>query len=257
MIASLRLFLVFLFVAIWLLVLLPLQVITLVVNPRWAGAVPVFFHKGLLRLFGVRIALQGRLAKERPLLIAANHLSWLDIVVLGSIAPLSFVAKAEMASWPLFGQLAKLQRTVFVRRDDRRSSGHQANAVAERMTAREIMVLFPEGTTSDGNGLLPFKTPLFEAAKLALANSPVEEAVVQPVALHYTRLHGLHLGRARRPHVAWPGDVGLAESLIPLVKTGALDVVVKIGDPIVLRENSHRKIIAAEAHSAIRRLLAD
>ncbi len=257
MIATLRLLVASVLVGAALLVLLPLQTLTLILLPGRSGLLPVIFHRIILRVFGVRLLLEGKMVRERPLLIVANHVSWLDIAVLGSVAPLSFVAKSEMASWPLFGRLAKLQRTVFIKRDERRSSGDQANVIAERMTAREIMVLFPEGTTSDGNALLPFKTPLFEAAKLALADSPVEEAVVQPVAIHYTRLHGLPLGRARRPHVAWPGDIGLLESLVPIVMTGALDVVVKIGDPIRLMENSNRKVVAAQAHSSIRQMLAD
>ena len=259
MIGHLRVALVLISGAAVLLVLLPLHLVALVIAKMgwtWpAGVLPVLFHKILLLLFGVRFTIDGRLSKSRPLLLVANHVSWLDIVVLGSIAPLSFVAKSEMASWPVFGTLAKLQRTVFVKREERRKVGQQASEIANRMTAREIMVLFPEGTTSDGHQLLPFKTPLFEAAKLALISSPVENAVVQPIAINYTRLHGMTLGRAKRSHVAWPGEIGLGESLIPIIREGALDVTVHVGEPIILTEASNRKIISANASKSIQSML--
>ena len=201
------------------------------------------------------MSLHGKLEKERPLLLVSNHVSWLDIAVYGAVAPLSFVAKSEMSVWPIFGTLAKMQRTVFVRRQDRRNSHQQANEIADRLTACEVMVLFPEGTTTDGNRLEPFKTSLFEAAKIALKNSPVETAVVQPAAIEYTHLHGIPLGRAKRPHVAWPGELELPESFIPLVKTGALDVTIRLGDPITMTETCNRKTIARDATDRIRTML--
>ncbi|MEP1205747.1 MAG: lysophospholipid acyltransferase family protein [Rhizobiaceae bacterium] len=242
-----------------LLTLLPFQLFGLVLEklgwPWLAGQVPALFHKLLLKIFGIRLHLEGRLIEDRPLLLVANHVSWLDIAVFGAIAPLSFIAKSEMSTWPIFGSLAKLQRTVFVRREDRRNSHQQANEIADRLTAREVMVLFPEGTTTDGNRLEPFKTSLFEAAKIALKKSPVETAVVQPAAIEYTHLHGLPLGRAKRPHVAWPGELDLPESFVPLVKAGALDVTIRLGDPIIMTETCNRKTIARDATNSIRTML--
>ncbi len=259
MIGKLRVALIFVSVMLSLAVLMPLQILVLLLEKigigGLAGFIPVLFHRLVLRLIGIRLHQKGRLSGERPLLIVANHVSWLDIVVVGAIAPLSFVAKAEMASWPLFGLLAKLHRTIFVKRERRRETSKQANDIANRMTAHEIIVLFPEGTTTDGNRLAPFKTPLFEAAKIALIASPVETAKVQPVAIEYSRLNGLPIGRSERPHVAWPGEIGLGESLIPLVREGALDVTLYIGEPILMEETSNRKIIAAQAASSIRDML--
>lgn len=258
-VGNLRVAVILFLSALTVIAFLPLQLFGLALAKfgytSMAGWVPVYFHRTLLFLFGIRWKVVGKLSKERPLLIAANHVSWLDIVILGAIAPLSFVAKADMKSWPIFGQLAQLQRTVFVKREERRNVKHQASEIADRMTAREIMVLFPEGTTGDGHLLLPLKTPLFEAAKLALHDTPVVEAVVQPVALNYTRLHGLPIGRARKAHISWPGEIGLAESLIPILRTGALDVSIEVTEPLTLTEDSNRKLIAAQAASQIRERL--
>ena len=259
MLGRLRIGFVFCAIVIVLSVLLPIHLIGLVLAKfgwTWlAGTMPVIFHRCVLSIIGVRFHIEGKLSDKRPLLLVSNHLSWLDIVVLGATGPLSFVAKSEMAGWPVLGLLAKLQRTVFIKRELRSTSGQQANDIADRMSAHEVMVLFPEGTTTDGNQLAQFKTPLFEAAKIALAQSPVETATVQPVAIEYTRLHGLPIGRDRRPHVAWPGEIGLGESLFPLIREGALDVCIHFGSPIELSETSNRKIIASEAVKAIRSML--
>lgn len=245
--------------AIWLVLLVPFQMLALVVaRAGWktpAVWIPILFHRGFLHLVGIRLKTDGRPVRQRPLLIVANHVSWLDIPVLGAIEPLSFIAKSDMETWPLFGSLAKLQRTIFVQRERRREAGDQASAIAARMTEREVMVLFPEGTTGDGNGLLPFKTPLFEAAKLALADSDQETATVQPCAIVYSHIHGLPITRSDRTHVAWPGEIGLGESLFGIIRTGALDVTVRFAQPIALDDTSNRKAVAAEAAGAIRRLL--
>ena len=259
MLGNIRIFLILLGLIVFLIFLLPLQLIALIALrfglPKPAGYLPMMFHRTVLKLVGIRLTVNGELPKHRPLLLVSNHVSWLDIVILGAMTPLSFVAKSEMLSWPVFGKLAQFQRTVFIQREQRRQSATQANAIAERMAAEEIMVLFPEGTTTDGNTLFPFKTPLFEAARFALVASPVEEALVQPVTIDYSHIHGLPIGRAERPHVAWPGDLSLGESLIPILRVGALDVTVHLGDPLVFTEHSKRKIVSAEASKAISNML--
>ncbi|MEP0944820.1 MAG: lysophospholipid acyltransferase family protein [Rhizobiaceae bacterium] len=259
MIANLRLVWILFVGVLVLLALLPLQFLALLLDRLgWSAPaqyIPMYFHRALLAIVGIRLHLEGKLPPDRPLLLVANHVSWLDIVVFGAVGRVSFVAKAEMSQWPIFGTLAKLQRTVFVRREERRNSHHQANEVADRLTAREIMVLFPEGTTTDGNLLAPFKTSLFEAAKIALKQSPVETALVQPASIQYTHLHGLPLCRAERPHVTWPGELELGESLIPIFKQGALDVAIRLGEPIILEDTSNRKIVARQAVESIRSML--
>ncbi len=249
-----RLTLVFALAALALLVMAPFQIVLVALNSPHSGVLPMLFHRIVTRLFGVRIHLTAPLPADRPLLIVTNHISWLDIPVLSTLAPMSFVAKAEMATWPLFGWLARMQRTIFVAREERRKAGAQADEIADRLAAHEIIVLFPEGTTSDGNTLLPLKTPLFEAAKLALAKTGLERATVLPIALRYDRLHGLPVGRAERVQIAWPGEIGLGENLLPLVAKGALDVTVHCGAPLHLDAQSNRKTIAAQAADTIRHL---
>lgn len=252
---NVRLVVVLLLAGLWILLLTPFQLLGLIGVKPLARWVPVLFHRGLIWMFGIRIRMDGHVAKAKPLMIVSNHVSWLDIVVLSTIGPVSFVAKSEMAVWPLFGQLAKLQRTIFVKRQERRRSGEQANEIADRLSQKDTIVLFPEGTTSDGHILWPFKTALFEAARFAVVASGEESAYIQPIAIEYTRLHGIAMGRQWRQQVAWPGDIGLGENFLPLVKKGALDVVIHCGEPILFTASSNRKVIAAEARASLREKL--
>ena len=110
---------------------------------------PRLWHRFMLKLFGFRVRVHGEMARGRPLLIVANHISWTDIMVAGSLGEVAFVAKSEVASWPAIGPLSKLSRTVFVERDRKARAGTQAGELAGRLSAREAMVLFAEGSTAD------------------------------------------------------------------------------------------------------------
>jgi lyso-ornithine lipid O-acyltransferase len=238
-----------------ILVLVPLQYIFLKTGRGPRTTTPVLFHRIVSRLLGFRIHMHGEMATGRPLLLAANHTSWTDIVILGSLREMVFIAKAQVASWPLFGMLAKLQRTVFIEREKRGKTHHQASEIAVRLAAGDAMVLFAEGTTSDGNRVLPFKTSLFGAAQVAIRETDVETVTVQPVAIAYTRVHGMPMGRVHRPIVAWPGDVPLGPSLIGLLKDGAVDVDVWFGEPMVIDGKSDRKALARTMEKRVRAMV--
>ncbi len=122
-------------------------------------------------MLGIRIRVHGKLETRRPLMLASNHVSWKDIMVLGAVADVAYIAKSEVANWPVFGWLAKWQKTVFVEREQKRKTGEQVNEVADRLAGGEIIVLFPEGTTSDGNRLLDIKSSLFGAASAAVPSA--------------------------------------------------------------------------------------
>ncbi|MEL6750749.1 MAG: lysophospholipid acyltransferase family protein [Pseudomonadota bacterium] len=255
-IGVLRLMLIVFALLVVLVVMLPFHLLALATGSDWAARIPVTFHRILLWLLGIRVRIEGTVTRDRPLLLVSNHVSLLDIPVLSTIAPLSFIAKSEIREWPVIGLFARMQQTVFIERGERRKAGQQARVIAARLAARGIMVLFPEGTTGDANALLPFKTPLFEAAKLALAESDLDHAHVQAVAIQFHSLHGVPLCRAERPHVAWPGEVGLVESLLPVVLRGGLDVTVHCAPATQLTEASNRKVVAAQSRATIRNLLA-
>lgn len=195
----------------------------------------------------------GAPAASRPVLFAANHISYLDITVLGSLLDASFVAKTEIASWPLFGWLARLQRSVFIDRRAR-STAHQRDSIAARLAAGEALILFPEGTSGDGNRLLPFKSALFGVAGQVFdASRPAsridddgetDAVTVQPVSIAYTRLDGMPLGRGLRPFFAWYGAMSLAPHLWRMLGLGRLEVVVEFHPPTSLAACGSRKALA-------------
>nr|WP_272210547.1 lysophospholipid acyltransferase family protein [Marinicella sp. W31]MDC2876441.1 lysophospholipid acyltransferase family protein [Marinicella sp. W31] len=182
-----------------------LQIIALWRGWALARRMPRYWHMVACFVLGIRIHVHGGIETRRPLMLSSNHTSWLDIIVLGRVADVAFIAKSEVRSWPIFGLFARLQNSVFIERADRRGTGRQVNSIAERLAGGEIIILFPEGTTSDGNRLLPLKYSLFGAASSAVPFSPDGTVYVQPVALAYTGIHGLPMGRFMRSIVSWPG----------------------------------------------------
>ena len=255
MITWLRIGFVVVALAIVTLALLPFQLVALALDLKIRRHIPRLWHRAACRLLGIRIHVHGGLEKRRPVMLAANHASWKDILVLGAIADVTFIAKSEVASWPVFGPLAKLQKTIFVAREDKRKAGAQVTQIAERLTAGEIVVLFPEGTTSDGNRLLDIKSSLFGAAAAAVPHVPGNIVHVQPVAIAYTRVYGMAMGRYHRPIAAWPGDIELVPHLMGVLKAEAIDVEVSFGETIEFRAGDNRKLLSTNVAAQIRRML--
>ena len=222
-----------------------------------AERLPIAFHRLFLRLFSVRVVERGRPPGSVPTLVLVNHVSWLDIPVIGSLRPLSFIAKSEVAAWPVIGPLAWLQRTVFIDRGRRKATAEVNREVARRLVRGDAIVLFAEGTTGDGNRLLPFRSSLVGAARAALAESGGGRIHLQPLAIAYTRRNGLPVTRRERPEIAWYGDMDLGPHLGLFVRGGALDVVVTWGEPIPFEESTDRKQATAEAEAAVRRALRE
>ncbi|HAT86625.1 MAG TPA: 1-acyl-sn-glycerol-3-phosphate acyltransferase [Rhizobiales bacterium] len=243
---------------------LPLQALSVTAKLPTARWIPVIYHRLACFGFGVRVRTKGRLAIDKgSVLITANHVSWLDIVVLGQSRPLSFIAKSEVANWPIFGWFAKLERSIFVNRTRRSETGKVAKAIAERLAQGDAMVLFPEGTSSDGNRVLPFRSALIGAASAAMSTASeanqnetsitsAPSVWIQPVSIAYTAVQGLPMGRQHRPLAAWYGDMELMPHLWAILKEGALDVTISYGEPIPMDDSVNRKQIAQMAENEVR-----
>lgn len=237
--------------------LMPVQAVLTKVSRRAARHFPHWYHRQVCRLIGVRLSVVGEVVQDRPVLLVSNHTSWLDIPVLSAVAPVSFVAKKEVGSWPFVSSLARLQRTVFVDRNRRHATGEAADEIMERLNQGDAIVLFAEGTSSDGNRVLPFKTSLFGAVKPAARETRDEvagsNAVVQTIAIVYTHLHGVPLGRADRPRVGWYGDMEMQSHAWEVLRSGPLAVTVTVGPPVPLSEFNDRKQLALVSEREVRR----
>ena len=239
-------FILAVFVAVTL-VLIPFQWLLLALKLPVRRTFPHRYHRFVARLFGIHIKVQGTPPQKATLLLA-NHSSWLDIVIFSAVAPLSFVAKSEVGTWPFFGTLARLQRTVFVTRTRRSETGVARDAISRRLAEGDVLVLFPEGTSNDGNGVLPFKSALLASAETLLDHG--RKVPVQPVSTAYVARQGIPMGRENRPLYAWYGDMELVPHLWEALKAGPLDVVVQFHAPLPPMD---RKDLAKIAWETVRK----
>jgi 1-acyl-sn-glycerol-3-phosphate acyltransferase len=236
------------------LTLLPFQLLALRFPWRAQRSIPQLYHRIVCALIGVRIHQVGRPTRNGPVLILANHVSWLDICVISAVAPVVFVAKREVASWPVFGALARWQRTIFIDRQARHRTGDATQQIGARLRDGDAVVLFAEGTSSDGSRVLPFRSALVGAVHHAIGEQTHAAVGVQPLAMTYTGLSGLPIGRELRDRVAWYGDADLIPHFVALLSAGAIDVTVSWGDAGAASTAADRKQITRAAEQSVRRM---
>ncbi|MFM0737782.1 lysophospholipid acyltransferase family protein [Paraburkholderia xenovorans] len=192
----------------------------------------------MLRLCGMQLVVHNDSARlDRGALVVANHISWSDIYVINAWRPTPFVSKAEIRQWPVVGWLAQQLGTVFIQREKRSDAKRIMHELSERLSAGELMCVFPEGTTSSGLALLPFHANMFQAAVSA-------SAPVQPLCIMYEDAQGR---QSTAP--AYIDDLTLADSLNALLKSGPLTAHVYVGAP--LAPGADRRALAAEAQEVI------
>lgn len=228
--------------------LMPVQALLLALNSPLARRLPHVYHRLSCRILGFDVHVVGEISTARPTLIVANHVSYLDIEIISAALPVCFVAKSDVARWPLFGRLAKLQQTVFVDRRRTRAVASERDELARRLEDGHAVVLFPEGTSSDGHRLLPFKSAFFSVAERRIGDRPL---VVQPLTVVYTRLDGMPLGRPLRPFIAWYGDMDLGPHLWFVLGLGRVRAELHFHPPVTIEEFGSRKALAAHCEAVI------
>ncbi len=237
----------------WTLVLLPPFMVLRLVAPSRSADYVRFYWRVVTRLIGFAVVVRGApLERAGPVLFVANHASYLDIIVLGSLVRGYFIAKGEVAGWPGFGFLARISHTVFV---DRRpgATARERDQVRGRIDHGDSLILFPEGTSNDGNRVLPFKSALLSVAEGAVVgpDGTPGPMAVQPVSIAYTCLDGLPMSRALRPFFAWYGDMTLAGHLLGALGLGRLTIEVEFHPPVTVAEFGSRKALASHCHDVI------
>ena len=234
--------LIFLRLIIFLLLtlaLLPFQFIIVFFIKNYAYIIPYFYHKICLRIFGIKIKTFGKVSINFPILLISNHASYLDIIILGSIFKTSFIAKKEISKWPLLGILAKLQNTIFI---DRRVSSlkNQENQIIKHLNEKKNLVIFPEGTSSDGNRVLPFKSSLFNIFEKNL-NSKI---LVQTITIVYKKINGIPMNRIERKNITWHSNMDLIPNIFNVLKKLSIEVEVIFNDEFLPSKEYDRKKLA-------------
>jgi 1-acyl-sn-glycerol-3-phosphate acyltransferase len=206
-------------------------------RPIW----PQIFLSYAAACCGVRVRVEGEPLRGR-VLVAANHVSWLDVLVLGGAAPVNFVARADVRDWPLVGWAAGLNDTIFVAREIRSSVKGQADTLRQALADGRAVALFPEGTTEGGHGLLPFRASLF-----ASLFPPIHGVKVQPVAIDYG---------AAIETVLWVGEESFgANAKRILSRPGTMPVTLRFLAPIDPRDAGDRKALAVRSREEIAQAL--
>lgn len=228
-----------------LLIATPLQWLALRFGWRLRHAIPIASSRLLAWILRMRVVARGATVPARARLLAANHVSWLDILALSSVEPMCFLAKIEVASWPVISFFVRVQETVLINRKRRRSIPGANATMAQRMHAGRTMLLFPEGTTGDGLTLRKFHSSHFAAARDLLAQETgLEDVAVQPVAIKYST-----------PRAAWFGDASLVPHLWSLLRGSPISCELAFGEPLPYRRDSNRKHVASEVAAQIDEML--
>lgn len=215
-------------------------------HARGVGRTPQLWHRMVSTSLGVRVSLHGTLVSGSVLYVA-NHVSWLDIPVLGSRLHGSFVAKAEVGDMGFVGFLADMQRTIYVERSRRSASASQAESIQGRLQRGDNIILFPEGTSGDGVRMLPFKSTLFSV----MDGAGMANVRIQPITLAYTHLNELPLTRSRMMDIAWIGDMELGSHAMGLMRLGRIKAQILCHPPVRRADFADRKALARHCEAVI------
>lgn len=234
---------------LWCLVMVPPQILVLLFTRGPAAyTIPQIWHRGICRIFGLRVVVTGTPLHDRQTLFVANHVSYLDIPVMGSILRASFVAKNEVAGWPVFGWLSRLQQTAFISRS-RADAQREKNALSNMIAAGKSIILFPEGTSTDGRDVAPFKSSLFS---LTLENTD-RVMTIQPVTLVIETVDGHPAtGQDMRDLYAWYGDMTMPPHLAAFTRSRGATIRLVFHPPIDPAGFADRKALADACCTAVR-----
>ena len=183
---------------------------------------------------------------EKPLVFVGNHTSYLDIIILGSVLPASFISKAEVANWPLVGQIGKCTGTLFIKRDRALADSHVIQ-MYDALQKGESLIFFPEGTTGAGMRPLPFKSSLFKLAEN-------HQIFIQPFTVRYSHINGLPVHRNEKSYFAWIGDMSLLPHLKAFLQLGRVRVEVVMHEAIHTNSNpaeTDRKLLAKQCEETV------
>lgn len=232
------------------LVIVPAQLLVLCVHKGpYAYILPQLWHKGVCFIFRIKVRLRGAPVQNNQTLYVSNHLSYLDIPAIATTIRASFVAKSDVASWPVFGFLSKLQQTAFIERS-RGAAAKEAGALDRMLAAGKSLIVFPEGTSTDGQSVLPFKSSLFS---LALKDT-AQPLHIQPFSIQIKKVNGkAPTTQELRDIYAWHRDMDteLPQHLWLFAKSKGAEIALSFQPVIISSDFEDRKTLARHCHEAV------
>ncbi|MEM7357763.1 MAG: lysophospholipid acyltransferase family protein [Pseudomonadota bacterium] len=221
---------------VWIIVMPLVFFLFKLVGSAFHKEIPHFFHQGVQKILGLRVKYSGELHKEHPTLFVSNHISYLDVFVLGGIRAY-FIAKSEVAGWPVLGQLARFQNTLFIERSAGKAR-QQLKIMQSHLREGNSLILFPEGTSTDGVHVEPFKSSLFEAANLEESETRVS---IQAITVAYTHQAGKKMNQEMRDYYAWYATMPFGPHFRNLFALQKVDVKVHFHPVCYLDQFESRK----------------
>lgn len=208
--------------------------------------IPVLYHSLLCSLLGISVQVNGQKNDAAGTIYVSNHLSYLDIIVLSTQLKASFIAKADVEKWPLFGILAKLSRTIFIQRT-KVGIKSGSTAIKQRLQSGDRLILFPEGTSNNGREVLPFKSGFFEVLLQSEKCVHIQPLTLQLVSINEVNAHT----QEDFDHYAWYGDMTLVPHLWAFFKLKSCDISITFHDPVEITNDITRKELAKKCEEAV------
>jgi len=231
---------------VWMLFMVAIVWLARLFQPNRAKELLPIFHRGVLKCLNLNCIVEGIPITGRPTLYISNHISYFDIFVLGSVIPGTCIAKSEVAKWPLFGQLAKLQDTLFIERKSHKV-GNQIQQIQKHLVNENNLVLFPEGTSSIGTYVAPFHSGLFQAAK-----SEQYDITIQPITIAYTHYKDEAMDRRTRDYYAWYKPRKIVPHFLNGLGLGRAQVKLICHEPVKFMSFESRKDLARYCETVVR-----
>jgi 1-acyl-sn-glycerol-3-phosphate acyltransferase len=247
------LFFIFIFVP-FMLVGVPVQFIITRLG-LFSPVLTMAFHKVGCVFCGLRVHVIGEPLHNQPTLLLSNHISWTDIVAIGSVADVTFVAKTGVRDTFFVGFMASLQRTLFVDYNRRADTKRTSAEMGKRLAKNGAVLLFAEGHRDLGDHVQPFRSALVGAAQAAMLDGGAPEVAIQPVAIAYTHLQGLPISRNERSGISGMNARGFKAVVAGILGSGMKDITIAFGAPIPMSAETDRKVITKQAEDQVRRML--
>lgn len=238
-------------IAFWTILCVTVAVPARLLFPWFWWVVPSVYMTGLVWVLGLTVKMIGRPARDKSVLFISNHISWKDILIYSRlIKSISFVSKSEVGKSAFGRFMANLQKTIYIRRSRKAESKQQSAVLEQRLNQGDRLMLFPEGTTTRGVRVKPFKTALFSVVE-RVTKTQQKPQIVQPVTICYTHINHLPILYGQRSSVGFVGRVPGMQHFFAALSRKRTDVRVEFHDPIYCDDQLDRKILAQQCFDVI------
>jgi len=244
----LRLIVILFFLTLIIIISIPIQTLCNFVGFKLKKLYPLFFYQMIKTVVGININFEKTKLNKRNsgVLYIANHVSWFDIICLGTLLNARFIAKKEVSKMGIFGFLASLSNTFFIDNEDKNKIIEYNHLINKKLKDGENFIIFPEGTTSDGNGIVDFKSSMLECAF-----DDNKQINIQPISICYSKLNNIPMGIYLRRNIAWVGDTSMVAAMANFLRSGRITVDVIFHERMSINNFKNRKQLATHCANQI------